>query len=235
MAKDYYEILGVPKNASEEQIKKAYRELAMKFHPDRNKDKGAEEKFKTINEAYAVLGEADKRRQYDAFGSERFGQQFSEEDIFRNFNTEDMFKSVFNNFGGFEDMFSQGGGADPTGVTLNISFEDIEKGMDKEFSVQHYKTCANCKGSGGEPGSKQNRCSTCNGTGRRMVMHNTILGRIQMAMPCDHCRGRGKTFEHICKECRGQGRVIATEKFRVRVDSSGKENSEPKKKKYGMF
>lgn len=235
MAKDYYEVLGVPKNASEEQIKKAYRELALKYHPDRNKEKGAEEKFKEINAAYAVLGEAEKRRQYDSFGAEQFGRQYSEEDIFRNFNTEEMFKSVFNNFGQFEDMFGGGGGGgEANGVTLQLSFDDIEKGMDKEFTVQHYKVCSHCKGVGGEPGTKQNRCSTCNGTGRRMMMHNTILGRIQMAVPCDRCSGRGKTFDRLCTVCRGAGRVVATEKFRVKVENTGKETTE-RKKKYGMF
>ncbi|MDE1869730.1 MAG: DnaJ domain-containing protein, partial [Candidatus Micrarchaeota archaeon] len=124
MAKDYYEILGVPKNASEEQIKKAYRELALKFHPDRNKDKGSEEKFKAINEAYSVLGEPEKRQQYDAYGSADFGQGFSGGNA-GGFSQDEMFRDIFNNFGGFEDMFSQ---ADAQSVNLALSFEDIEGG-----------------------------------------------------------------------------------------------------------
>src|SRR5271170_4052098 len=133
MAKNYYEVLGIGKTASAEQIKGAYRELALKYHPDRNKDKNATEKFKEINEAYAVLGDEQKRKQYDSYGPAGFGQKYSEEDIFRNFNMEDLFQNMqgsmfdFQNFGGgFQEP-------EQTGVTLNLSFNDIEKGMDREF------------------------------------------------------------------------------------------------------
>lgn len=233
MAKDYYEILGVPKNASEEQIKKAYRELALKYHPDRNKEKSAEEKFKGINEAYSVLGEPEKRAQYDAYGSADFGQGFSGQRSSQGFTQDEMFRDIFNNFSTFEDMFQQG---EPQSVNLALSFEDIEGGMDKEFSVQHNKRCDHCKGSGGEPGSKQVRCSTCDGTGRRMVQQNTILGRIQMAVTCNRCGGRGKTFDQNCKVCRGAGKNLVTERFRVKIENLKKESgTDTKKKKFGMF
>ncbi|HVA83050.1 MAG TPA: DnaJ domain-containing protein [Candidatus Aquilonibacter sp.] len=232
MAKDYYEILGVPKNASEEQIKKAYRELALKYHPDRNKEKSAEEKFKGINEAYSVLGEPEKRKQYDSYGSADFGQGGFSGGNTGGFTQDEMFRDIFNNFGGFEDMFSQ---ADAQSVNLQLSFEDIEGGMDKEFTVQHNKRCEHCKGSGGEPGTKQIRCSTCDGTGRRMVQQNTILGRIQMAVTCNRCGGRGKTFEQLCKICRGAGKNLVTERFRVKIENLKKESTDTKKKKFGMF
>lgn len=231
MVRDYYDILGVPKNASEEQIKKAYRELALKFHPDRNKEKSAEEKFKSINEAYSVLGEPEKRKQYDAYGSAGFGQGYSEQST-RGFSQEEMFRDIFNNFGSFEEMFSQG---EPQSVNLALSFEEIENGMDKEFTVQHNKRCEHCKGSGGEPDSKQVRCSSCDGTGRRVVYQNTILGKIQMAATCNRCGGRGKTFEHLCKICRGAGKNLVTEKFRVKIENLKREGTDQKKRKFGVF
>ncbi|MDE1825158.1 MAG: DnaJ domain-containing protein [Candidatus Micrarchaeota archaeon] len=235
MAKDYYHVLGVSKTASQDEIKKAYRDLALKFHPDRNKEKSAEATFKEINEAYAVLGDPQKRQQYDSFGPQQFGQRYNTEDIFRDFNTEDLFKDIFGqNFGQFGDFFS-GGAQEQTGVNLSLSFDDIERGMDKEFAVQHSKVCSNCRGSGGEPGSKQIRCQRCDGTGRRIIEQSSMFGRFQMAMPCDRCKGRGKTFESVCKSCRGSGSVVVTDRFRVKVEKTGKEDSEAKKKKFGMF
>ncbi|MDE1761762.1 MAG: DnaJ domain-containing protein [Candidatus Micrarchaeota archaeon] len=240
MGKDYYHVLGVQKSASADQIKKAYRELALKYHPDRNKDKGAEDRFKEINEAYAVLSDPQKRQQYDMFGAEQFGRSFSEEDIFRGFNTEDLFRDMFGQgfgFGGFEGgPFGGFQQQEQTGVSLNLSFDDIERGMDKEFQVQHYKRCANCSGSGGEPGSKQTRCTLCNGSGRRYSQRNSPFGMMTMMTTCNKCMGKGKTYEQICKECRGEGRVIVNERFRVRVDNSAN-GAEPdqKKKKFGMF
>ena len=221
------------KNASQDEIKRAYRELAMKYHPDRNKDKDAEAKFKEINEAYAVLGDEQKRKQYDTYGPSGFGQRFSEEDIFKGFNFEDIFKQMQDNVFGFSGMGGQFGDmfneAEQTGVNINLQFSDMEKGFDRTFEVKHYKTCSNCRGSGGEPGSRQIKCESCNGTGRRRMQQNSILGRFEMITTCNRCSGRGKIFESACKVCRGHGRVIATEKFRIRaesVDSAGKEEKD---------
>lgn len=238
MPKDYYEILGVPKTASIDQIKKAYRELALKYHPDRNKDKGAEEKFKEINEAYAVLGDDQKRRQYDVMGAAGFGQQFSQDDIFRNFNAEDLFQNMqenlfdFQSFGGGLGGFGQ---PETTGVNLNLSFDDIEHGMDREFEVQRYKKCSNCRGSGGDPGSREVRCATCNGSGRRRIQQNSFLGRFEMVTMCDRCRGRGKTFEHICNKCRGNGKVVVNEKFRIKVEKLGDPEQKDSRRRFGVF
>lgn len=241
MAKDYYDVLGVPRNATQEQIKKAYRELALKLHPDRNKEKGAESKFKEVNEAYAVLGDEQKRKQYDSFGPEGFGQRFTSDDIFRGSNVEDMLREM-----GININFGGGGFGGPFGeefappeqnvVTLNLAFDDIERGFDREFEVQRYKTCTNCKGNGGEPGSKQTKCSTCNGSGRRRVQQNSFLGRFEMITTCDRCGGRGKVFETFCKMCRGNGRLLVNEKFRVRAEKTGSSGgSADSKRKFGLF
>ncbi|MGD0510462.1 MAG: DnaJ domain-containing protein [Candidatus Micrarchaeaceae archaeon] len=245
MAEDYYKILGISKNASADQIKGAYRELALKYHPDRNKDKNAEEKFKTINEAYAVLSDPQKRQQYDAYGPEGFGQRYTEEDIFRNFNFDDIMRQFQENIftGGFEgmgDMFGQQQQQEQTGVNLYLSFDDIEMGMTREYQVQRYKNCDNCKGTGGEPGSKQVKCTTCDGKGRVHVQQSTPFGRFSMVTICSKCGGRGKTFEKVCRTCRGNGKVLVTEKFKVTAEPSGKrpekDNKEGKKGRFfGVF
>lgn len=246
MAKDYYEVLGVPKSATQDQIKKAYRELALKYHPDRNKDKAATEKFKEANEAYAVLSDPEKRKRYDTFGPDQFNQQYSQEDIFRGANFQDIFKDLFGS-GAFGGMGGSPFGGSPFGeemqqpnaVNLTLSFEDIQNGMNREFQVQHYKRCPNCSGTGGEPGSKQTKCSACNGMGRRRVQQNTMFGRFEMITTCDKCGGRGKTFEKACKTCHGHGQILVTEKFRVKVENVGTTDNrdDPKdhRRRFGVF
>lgn len=240
MAIDYYEVLGVPKNASVDQIKKAYRDLALKYHPDRNKDKSAEAKFKEINEAYAVLGNEDKRRQYDAYGPDTFGKTFSQEDIFRGFNFEDILKEMNSNmfnFGSFgnvgEEMFG-GGAQQQNGVNLYLPFNDIERGIDRVFEVQRHKTCPNCKGSGGEPGTKQVKCTACSGSGQRRMQSNSFLGSLQIVTTCDRCGGRGKTFESRCKTCRGNGSIVVTERFRVKAEKEDS-GSPSSGRRFGIF
>ncbi len=227
--RDYYNILGVSKNASADEIKRAYRELAMKLHPDRNKDSGAEEKFKEVNEAYAVLGDPEKRRQYDSVGHEQFNKRFTEEDIFRGFNPEDLFGSIFGSggFGTVGDLFGREAQRQ-TGVNIHLPFNDLERGIDKEFVVEYYRTCGNCSGTGGEPGSKLTKCPSCNGAGKRHVQQNTPFGRLQMTTICEKCGGKGKTFERECRECRGNGTVPVKEKFRLRAEKTSSES--PRKK-----
>ena len=242
MAKNYYEVLGISKTSTAEQIKNAYRELAMKYHPDRNKDKNAEEKFKEINEAYAVLSDPEKRKQYDSFGPEGFQKRYTEEDIFRNFNFEDIIREFQDNMftggmGGspFGDMFSQEP-PEQTGVNLYLSFDDIERGMNKEFEVQRYKNCTNCNGSGGEPGSKQIKCPTCDGKGRVQIQQNTLFGRFNMVSTCSKCKGRGKIFEKSCRVCKGIGKVLVNERFRVKVENESKDKKDtPKRGIFGIF
>ncbi len=235
MSEDYYKILGVAKTATQDEIKHAYRGLAMKYHPDRNKEKGNEEKFKTINEAYAVLGDPEKRQQYDTYGQAGFNQKFSQEDIFRNFNFEDIFQQFgegagfgFPGFGGFEQQ-------EQTGVNLYLSFDDLERGVDKEFEVRRFKTCPHCEGTGGEPGAKQTKCAVCDGHGRRRVQQNTIFGRFEMVAACDKCRGRGKVYDKVCKECRGQEKILVVERFTVKAGMPGSGKKEDSRRKFGVF
>jgi len=239
MAKDYYDILGVKKNASQEEIKGAYRALALKYHPDRNKNKDAEEHFKEINEAYAVLSDSQKRQQYDAFGPEGFGQRYSEDDIFRGFNFDDIFKEFQENvftvgFGPFgADMGGMAQEPEQTGVNLYMPFDDLERGFDREYEVQRQKVCDRCNGTGGEPGSKQTKCDRCNGTGRRHIQQNTFFGRFDMVSTCDKCKGKGKTYDKSCKECKGRGRIIVNEKFRIRAEKTNKKQEKPRW--FGIF
>jgi molecular chaperone DnaJ len=236
MKKDYYEILGVPKTASQADVKEAYRKLVLKYHPDVNKDPKSEAKMQEVNEAYAVLGDQNKRKQYDSYGPEGFERRFTEEEIFRNFNFEDIMRDFQGNFGfsGF-GPFAEYTEPEQTGVNLYLSFDDIDKGMDREFEVQHYKRCSNCNGSGGEPGSKQIKCPTCNGTGQRRVEQNVLGARISMVTTCNVCKGRGKTFEKACSVCKGMGRNLVKEKFRVKAEKSGSDRKDGKKGKFWVF
>jgi molecular chaperone DnaJ len=241
MSEDYYKVLGVAKTATQDEIKKAYRDLAIKHHPDRNKDKGAEAKMQQLNEAYAVLGDPEKRRQYDTFGSEGFNQRFSQEDIFRNFNVEDLFKEFGFGGGGFGfPGFGSGFGGmeeqEQTGVNLYLSFDDLERGVEKEFDVQHVKRCEHCDGTGGEPGSKQVKCTSCDGHGRKRVQQNTIFGRFEMVTACNKCRGRGKTYDKLCRECRGEGKVLVRERFTIKAGKpGGGGKKEDTRRKFGVF
>jgi molecular chaperone DnaJ len=234
MAKDYYEILGVKRSASVDDIKRAYRDLALKHHPDRNKDKGSEEKFKEINSAYAVLSDPEKRKQYDAYGPEGFGQRFSQDDIFRNFDLNEIFRQMgFGGGFGFGESVFGGGMEDmsqPQGVNVYLSFDDITRGVDKEFEVSHRKICEHCSGTGGEPGSKQSRCPTCNGRGQIAIHPN-----LPFYTPCRKCGGRGKIYERHCRECRGSGSIMVREKFRVRAENSEKPEGKEKKGFFGTF
>ena len=231
MAKDYYEILGVPRNATLDEIKKAYRELALKYHPDRNKSKEAEEKFKEINEAYAVLSDPEKRKQYDMYGPAGFGQRYSEEDIFRGFNFEDIFRDLGINFGfdfGFdnfdEDFFSpfeQRQRAQNVGQSilyrLDITLEEAAKGAEKEIKFRHIKKCPHCNGTGAEPDAKLIKCPECNGRGVIIATRNTFFGKIQTSMTCPRCGGSGKIYDKPCRVCNGTGGIVSDEKVVVKI------------------
>ncbi|HUC39036.1 MAG TPA: DnaJ C-terminal domain-containing protein, partial [Candidatus Acidoferrum sp.] len=225
MDKDYYKILGVQKDASEEDIKNAYRQLALKYHPDRNKDKTSEEKFKTINEAYAVLGDPEKRKQYDSYGPDAFSQKFTQEDIFRNFNIDDVLKQMgFQfGFGGGEDLFSMFGfggqtqraemGSDILAVT-DVTLKEAATGVEKKIFVNHVKVCEHCEGNGGTGIMK---CKRCNGTGQVGTARRTPFGVMQTISACPTCGGKGKSVEKVCKYCSGHGRVRAEDKIDFKV------------------
>lgn len=225
MAKrDYYEVLGISKDASKDEIKKAYRKLSKKYHPDINKEEGADEKFKEISEAYEVLSDDNKRASYDQFGHDGpqgFGGQ--------GFNGSDF--GGFSGFGGggFEDIFSSffGGGrqrdpnapqkGDDLQYTMTLTFEEAVFGTTKEISIRKDVTCETCHGDGAKPGTSKKTCSYCNGDGHVAVEQNTILGRVRTEQVCPKCNGSGQEFEEACPTCHGKGTENKTVKLEVKV------------------
>jgi len=230
--RDYYEILGVLRTATKDALKDAYRTLAMKYHPDRNKEAGAEEKFKEISEAYAVLSDDEKRATYDQYGHSGFDQRYSQEDIFRNANFEDIFRDFGFSFGGgspFEDMifssmFGTGGNRRQRGVgqslryDLYITLEEAARGASKEISFKRNKECPKCKGSGAEPGSKVASCPKCAGQGQvRTVRRMGAFGSFTSVGICPSCNGKGARPTKECKDCGGSGIMQSDEKISVDI------------------
>lgn len=219
MEEDYYKILGVSKSASKEEIKKNYRELAKKYHPDVNKD-GAE-KFKKISEAYAVLSDDTKRSQYDQFGSTGFHQKYSQEDIFRGFDFEDIFGDAFGDnifnmfFGGGGRKRSHGRGRD-LAYELEIDFNDAVFGCKKEIEIESLTTCDKCNGSGSKD-DKFAVCEECNGAGQVRVSRRTPFGSFTQVSTCNECSGEGKTIQNKCKECNGTGRVSKVRSVKINI------------------
>jgi molecular chaperone DnaJ len=227
MADDYYDILGIQKSATTDQIKEAYRNLAMKYHPDRNKDKNAEETFKKINAAYAVLGDPEKRKQYDMFGAEQFGQRYTTEDIFRGFDFDRVFRDLGFNFG-FDDQdfvnmfgFNQAGRGGEVGndilAKMNVTLAEAAHSTKKTLRVRHVKPCDRCKGQGYEPGTGVRRCDNCNGAGQVRATQRTPFGMIQTIGACPKCRGTGKMFESLCKKCNGRAYIQAEDSVEVTI------------------
>ena len=228
--RDYYEVLGVSKTASDDEIKKAYRSLAKKYHPDANPgDKDAEAKFKEINEAYSVLSNADERRKYDQYGHAAFdpsagaGYGGFGSGGFGDFNVDlgDIFGSFFGGgFGGGSSSRSSRNApqrGDDIGYNLTITFEEAAFGCKKEISYRREEKCATCGGSGAKPGTSKKTCTRCNGTGQIRVQQNTMLGTMQSVHPCDVCGGTGKIIEQPCETCRGKGRVSNAMKVVVTI------------------
>lgn len=230
--KDYYEILGLKKDASKDEIKKAYRKLALEFHPDRNKDKDAEARFKEISEAYAVLSDDNKRAQYDQYGHAGFDQMYSREDIFRNADFSD-FEDLFSGFGfggdPFGGLFGQmfgfrpgrGGRRREYGANLEtvveISLEEAAKGLKKDLSYNRTKACSKCGGSGSEPGSERRRCDACNGKGQVQQTRRAGPMAFYSVTTCGRCRGEGTVVENPCNGCSGSGKVSANEHIKVSI------------------
>lgn len=230
MAKNYYDTLGVSKEATAAEIKKAYRKLAIKYHPDKNKgDKGAEEKFKEISQAYEVLSDESKRSQYDQLGHDAFtspgrggfgGGGGGFHDPF------DIFSQVFGGGGSgggsiFEDLFGGGGGRSrSSGIdgsdlryNLEIDFEDAVFGADKKISIPKLSGCQRCNGNGCEPGSSKTTCSRCGGSGQ-VVMSQ---GFFSVRQPCPQCHGSGESIDKPCHECHGEGRVRVNKKLQIHI------------------
>lgn len=207
MAKrDYYEVLGVEKNATQDEIKKAYRSLAKKYHPDVSTDPNATEKFTEVQEAYDVLSDETKRANYDQFGSAE-GNQFSGfgSGDFGGFGFEDIFSSVFG--GGRQSRKSGPTKGRDVRLNITITFEEAVFGCKKEVSYTRYDECSHCHGSGAESTSDIQTCSTCRGTGRVTRQQQTIFGTMQSQSTCPDCNGTGKKITKLCKECGGNGRI----------------------------
>ena len=223
--RDYYEVLGVPKTASADEIKKAYRQLAKKLHPDVNPgDKEAEAKFKEVNEAYEVLSDDQKRARYDQFGHEDptmggggYGSGFGGFDA--------------SGFGGFGDIFSEffgggaSGGARQRGPVqgsdlrydLTLSFEEAAKGCTKDMNVVRDEKCPTCNGSGAKPGTSPVTCPNCHGSGQVVMTQQTMLGAMRMSRVCPNCHGEGKIIKDACPKCSGRGKVRSTKRITLKV------------------
>lgn len=238
MAKrDYYEILGVSKNASSEEIKKAYRTLARKFHPDVNKEAGAEAKFKEINEAYSALSDNQKRAQYDRFGhaGPQFGHAYRQAGGggFEGFDFGDLFRgggfsaefgeSPFEDL--FETFFGGGGRRRPSGpkrgddlrYDITMTLEEAANGFEKEIEIPHFVTCQTCKGSGARPGTKPVKCGTCDGSGQVRRAQRTMLGSFTQVTTCPDCQGTGEVIASLCVECHGKGQVKKYHRVLVKI------------------
>ncbi|QES90142.1 molecular chaperone DnaJ [Rhizosphaericola mali] len=236
MKRDYYEILEISKTATAEEIKKAYRKTAMKFHPDRNPgDKVAEDKFKEAAEAYEILGDEDKRARYDRYGHAAFdgaagggfgGGGMNMNDIFSQFG--DIFGG-----GGGDDMFSsffggggRNGGRSSTGrgtrgsnlrIKIKLNFEEMAKGVTKNIKVKKYVPCSTCGGTGAKDKNSFQNCSTCGGSGQVRKVANTFLGQMQTVTTCPTCNGEGSVITSKCTACKGEGRVYGEETVNIEI------------------
>ena len=221
---DYYEILGVDKNASKDEIKSAFRKMARKWHPDINKAPEAEAKFKELGKAYETLMDDDKRATYDRFG----------EDGLKNagFNTQGPFAGGFGDldevFNSFFGGFGFGGGSrrqDPNApqrgddlrLDIELDFEDAVFGMSKEIKIDHLETCPTCKGSGAKDGAKPQTCQTCGGRGSIQQTTRTVLGQFTQIVTCPHCHGKGSVISDPCPDCQGKGRKEVEKKIEIKV------------------
>jgi len=233
MARDYYEILGVPRNASDDDLKKAYRKIAMKYHPDKNPgDKGAEEKFKEAAEAYSVLTDSKKRQMYDQFGHDGlknsgFGNGSGFSGGF-GFDPFDIFREVFSGggFGGIEDFFGGGAGRRSRGasrsgsdlkIKLSLTLEEINTGVTKKIKIRRMDICKTCQGEGAKPGTSRITCPVCHGSGEVREISRSIFGQMVNVRPCNNCHGEGSVAEQRCPVCAGDGRIKDQKEISVQV------------------
>jgi molecular chaperone DnaJ len=226
--RDYYEILGVTKNSPQDEIKKAYRKIAIKYHPDKNpNDPTAEDKFKEAAEAYEVLSNAEKRQRYDQYGHQGVGGagygggHMNMDDIFSQFG--DIFGSAGGGGSPFDSFF--GGGGRGRGVRqgsnlrikLKLSLDEIANGSDKKIKVKRYVACDDCRGNGSKNGNSLKSCSSCQGTGQVRKVVNTMLGQMVSASTCPHCHGEGTMVTQKCETCQGEGRMQKEEVISIKV------------------
>lgn len=229
--KDYYDVLGVPKGANKDEIKAAYRKLALQFHPDRNKAPEATERFKEISEAYAILSDDEKRHEYDQFGRAGIYERYNAEDIFRGADFDSIFRDI-GGFGGiFEQLFRGFGGfgfqtfSEPQrpsrGQDLvyetEISFEEAANGAAKEIEFQRLAQCNICNGTGAQPGSQRKTCKTCNGRGQVQQIRRSGFAQMIQITTCPRCHGEGTVVEKPCRNCGGSGLMRDKTKVQVKI------------------
>lgn len=242
--RDYYEVLGVSKTATDEELKKAYRKLAKKYHPDANPDnkEEAEAKFKEVNEAYETLSDPQKRRMYDQFGHngpQGFGGAGGPFGGGNYYSYTSSGFDGFSDFGDLGDIFSSffGGGARAgarqqrgprkgadLNLNLEITFEEAFLGVEKQISITRPETCNVCHGSGAKPGTTVTKCAVCNGTGTVKQVQNTILGQMQTTRTCTNCHGTGEVIKEPCDNCKGKGTVRKQPKIRVKIPAGIDDN-----------
>ncbi|MCC7117142.1 MAG: molecular chaperone DnaJ [Anaerolineales bacterium] len=203
MSSDYYEILGVGRNATDDELKAAFRKLARQYHPDVNKDPHAEEKFKEINEAYGALSDSEKRARYDRFGKEGLGGSGGFHDYTVDIN--DLFEGLFGGFGGGRRSRNAPRRGRDLQMQISLTFEEAVFGVEKEIEFSRDEPCSHCQGNGAEPGTKPVKCSTCNGQGEVRQVRQTFLGQMVQTGTCPTCNGRGEIISTPCKVCRGSG------------------------------
>ena len=245
--RDYYEVLGVNKNATDDELKKAYRKLAKKYHPDANPDnkKEAEAKFKEVNEAYETLSNPQKRKMYDQFGADGpqgfggAGGPFGGQNGYYSYNGSgfdgfgdfgdlgDIFSSIFG--GGFGGRTSSSRKQGPTkgadlNVRLDLTFEQAFSGIEKEIVITRDEECSVCHGSGAKTGTSPIKCPTCHGTGQVTQVQSTILGQMQTTRPCSACHGTGEIIKEPCENCRGKGTVRKQPKIKVKIPAGIDDN-----------
>ena len=203
--RDYYEVLGVPRNASDDELKKAFRKLAFEYHPDRNKNPGAEDRFKEINEAYQILSDKEKRAQYDQFGHAGINGGGSQG--FGDFETFGGFGDIFDSFfGGSNRQRNSPQKGSDLQYQMTLEFDEAVFGTEKEFDINRTEACGTCRGSKSKPGGKVENCSSCGGSGEVRRPQRSLLGQVVQVSECHSCRGEGKLIKEPCSDCRGQGR-----------------------------
>jgi molecular chaperone DnaJ len=237
--RDYYEVLGVPKDATKDQIKTSYRKLAMQYHPDRNKAPGAEDRFKEISEAYAVLSDDAKRAQYDRFGHEGIQGRYSQDDIFRSTNFDEILRDLgFGGFGGFSgnifDMFFGNMTGSGRGIRrgsdlrydLDLTLEQAATGLTTEIEIPRTERCQTCKGTGARPGSNPRTCTECGGRGQVQRVSSSGFAQFVRVETCRVCRGRGTVLDNPCRDCKGRGVLQKTRKISVKVPAGIENDSQ---------
>lgn len=225
--RDYYEVLGIQRDATKSEIKDAYRKLAFKYHPDRNKESGAEDRFKEISEAYAVLSDDEKRRQYDMLGHVGISGRYTWDDIFRGADFDEIFRDMGFGFGGFQSIFDMffGGAPRKRGPAkgqdlrydLEVTLEQAATGLSTQIEVPRTEMCENCGGNGAKAGTQPRTCPICRGTGQVQNVRTAGFARFVRITTCNTCEGRGKVIDNPCEICKGTGTVRRRRKIDVTI------------------